>query len=159
MAGGGDYVLALKSNQGKLHQAIRDYLAKHLEDDFQSLKARKLIENRKGHGRAEEVADYKMELPLDLPDQTDGKGLQTMGIVVSYREQQDQRSSAVRCYLSSLKLGAEGFAACVRGHWRVENSLHWCLDVTFREDENRNRNRILADNLAWLRRFAISLLE
>ncbi len=60
---------------------------------------------------------------------------------------------------STWKLSVKRFAACVRGHWGIENTLHWCLDVTFREDDNRVRDRILADNLAWLKRFAISLLK
>ena len=51
------------------------------------------------------------------------------------------------------------FARYVRGHWAIENTLHWCLDVTFREDENRVRNRTAADNLAWLKRFGLSLLK
>ena len=159
VAGGGDYVLALKGNQGKLHQAVSDYLTKHLEDEFRGLNARKHIENRKGHGRREEITYYQVELPEGLPGQSDWQGLETVGIVVSYREQKDKWSTEVRYYLSSLKLDAKTFATCVRGHWGIENSLHWCLDVTFREDETRTRNRILADNLAWLRRFAISLLK
>ena len=51
------------------------------------------------------------------------------------------------------------FTACVRGHWAIEDTLQWCLDIPFREDERRIRNRILADNGAWLKRFAISLLK
>ena len=51
------------------------------------------------------------------------------------------------------------FAYAIRSHWSIENTLHWCLDVTFREDESRVRDRFAADNLAWLKRFAISLLK
>ncbi|MEM1228171.1 MAG: transposase, partial [Planctomycetota bacterium] len=58
-----------------------------------------------------------------------------------------------------LKPSVKKFAQCVRGYWAIENTLHWCLDVTFGEDENRVRNRNLANNLAWLKRFAISLLK
>ena len=61
-------------------------------------------------------------------------------------------------HIITLRLSVKRFAACVRGHWAVENTLHCCLDVTFREDESRVRNRTLANNLAWLKRFAISLL-
>ena len=56
-------------------------------------------------------------------------------------------------------MGVKRLARYVRGHWAIENTLHWCLDVTFREDENRVRNRIAADNLAWLKRFGLSLLK
>ena len=65
----------------------------------------------------------------------------------------------IRYYLSSLRLGVRRFAGAVRGHWGIENTLHWCLDVTFREDESRVRDRHAADNLAWLKRFAITLLK
>jgi predicted transposase YbfD/YdcC len=51
------------------------------------------------------------------------------------------------------------FATVVRGHWGIENTLHWCLDVTFREDDSRVRERNLTNNMAWLKRVAISLLK
>ncbi len=56
-------------------------------------------------------------------------------------------------------MGVRRFAAGVRGHWSIESTLHWCLDVTFREDDSRLRDRHAADNVAWLRRFALSLLK
>ena len=65
----------------------------------------------------------------------------------------------MRYFISSLRLGVKRFAAAVRGHWAIENTLHWCLDVTFREDESRLRDRHAADNVAWLKRFALSLLK
>ncbi len=58
-----------------------------------------------------------------------------------------------------MSLGVRRFAHAVRGHWAIENTLHWCLDVTFREDENRVRERQAADNPAWLKRFTLSLLN
>lgn len=67
--------------------------------------------------------------------------------------------SEVRYFISSLRLGVKRFARAIRGHWGIENTLHWCLDVTFREDESRLRDRHAADNVAWLKRFAISLLK
>jgi len=66
---------------------------------------------------------------------------------------------SVRYFISSLRLGVKRFAGAVRGHWGIENTLHWCLDVTFRKDESRLRDRHAADNVAWLKRFAISLLK
>ena len=65
----------------------------------------------------------------------------------------------MRYYINSLPLDVKLFAKSVRGHWAIENTLHWCLDVTFREDDSRLRNRHAADNVAWLKRFAISLLK
>ena len=65
----------------------------------------------------------------------------------------------MRYYIGSIGMGVKRFARLVRGHWAIENTLHWCLDVTFREDESRVRDRNSANNLAWLRRFALSLLK
>jgi len=65
----------------------------------------------------------------------------------------------VRYYLNSLPLDVKLFANSIRGHWAIENTLHWCLDVTFREDDSRVRQRNLTNNLAWLKRFALSLLK
>jgi len=74
-------------------------------------------------------------------------------------EQGDKVTREVRYFISSLRLGVKRFAGAVRGHWGIENTLHWCLDVTFREDESRLRDRHAAENIAWLKRFAISLLK
>jgi len=68
-------------------------------------------------------------------------------------------SNDVRYFIVSRYLSGQRFAQAVRGHWGIENSLHWVLDVTFHEDQSRTRERHMADNLSWLRRFAISLLK
>jgi predicted transposase YbfD/YdcC len=70
-----------------------------------------------------------------------------------------KESLDVRYYLCSLPLAVGRFASAVSGHWAIENTFHWCLDVTFREDESRLRNRFAAENLAWLKRFAIGLIK
>ena len=69
------------------------------------------------------------------------------------------KSDDVRYFIASRYLSGERFARSVRGHWGIENSLHWVLDVTFNEDQSRARERRMADNLSWLRRFGISLLK
>ncbi len=68
-------------------------------------------------------------------------------------------SGDVRYFIASRFLSGPRFAQAVRGHWGIENSLHWVLDVTFDEDQSRTRQRRMADNLSWLRRFAISMLK
>ena len=68
-------------------------------------------------------------------------------------------STEERYFICSRYLSSERFAEAVRGHWGIENSLHWVLDVSFGEDQSRTRERYMANNLAWLRRFAISLLK
>jgi len=65
----------------------------------------------------------------------------------------------IRYYLCSLRRNGEQFARAVRGHWGIENTLHWTLDMTYREDESRVRNRTFANNLSWLRRLTLSLIK
>ena len=83
----------------------------------------------------------------------------TLGVAVRHSKSNGKDTFDTRDYLSSLALDVKQFARAVRGHWAIENTLHWCLDVTFREDESRLRNRIAGENVAWLRRFAIGLLK
>ena len=159
IAGKADYVLALKGNQGNLYQAAMDYIAGHMEDGFAGVPARTQVERLKGHGRVEEVTYYQLPVPKELPGRKSWKGLRTLGVAIRHSESSRGETDDVRYYISSLKLSVKKFAACVRGHWGIENTLHWCLDVTFGEDASRVRNRNLANNLAWLKRFAISLLK
>ena len=157
--GGGDYVLALKGNQGTLHDAVIAHIIEHMENDFANVTARKHTERLKGHGREDELTYYQLPVPDDLIGKEKWKDMRTIGVVIRISESGSKCTSDVRYYISSLRLGVKRFAACVRGHWGIENTLHWCLDVTFGEDESRVRNRTLADNIAWLKRFAISLLK
>lgn len=159
ISGKGDYVLALKGNQGKLHQAVVDHVIEHMENDFANVKCRQHTEHCKGHGRTDEISYYQLPVPKDLPGLSQWTRLRTIGVAIRQSESPKKATTEVRYYISSLPLSVKKFAACVRGHWGIENTLHWCLDVTFREDESRVRNRVLADNLAWLKRFAISLLK
>lgn len=159
IAGQGDYVLALKGNQGKLHQTVVDYVIEQIDNDFANAKYRHHVERSKGHGREDEITYYQIAIPEDFPYAKNWNGLRTIGVVIRHSQSAKGETDDVRYYISSLPLGVKRFAECVRGHWGIENALHWCLDVTFREDESRVRNRIIAENLAWLKRFAISLLK
>jgi len=156
---GGDYVLTLKSNQEALHEAVVECFDAHVENDFSSPTLRTHTEMVKGHGRTDEITYCQMPVPADLPGKQHWKGMRTIGVAIRTSTQGDRTTNDVRYSISSLRVGIKQFAASVRGHWGIENTLHWCLDVTFREDESRVRNRILADNVAWLKRFAISLLK
>lgn len=157
--GKGDYVLALKGNQGKLHQSVQDWIIAQMENDFADVNVSMFEEHIKGHGREDHLIYYQFDAPDNLPGRTNWKGLKTIGIAIRVSKQGDQETSEVRHFISSLDRDVKQFAASVRGHWSIENTLHWCLDVTFREDESRVRNRHAADNLAWLKRFAITLIK
>jgi predicted transposase YbfD/YdcC len=157
--GGGDYILALKGNQGTLHREVQDYIVKNMENDFANVDARQHKEVVKAHGRVDTLTYYQMPIPDTLTTVEKWKGLRTIGVAIRVSEQGGQETSDVRYYISSTKVGVRRFAEDVRGHWGIENSLHWCLDVTFREDDSRLRDRHAGENVAWLKRFAISLLK
>ena len=113
----------------------------------------------KGHGRVDHLTYYQFEAPKLLPGFSNWKRFRTIGIAIRVSEEGDKVTREVGYFMSSLRIGVKRFAGAVRGHWGIENTLHWCFDVTFGEDESRVRNRTLADNIAWLKRFAISLLK
>jgi predicted transposase YbfD/YdcC len=157
--GKADYVLALKGNQETLHQAVIDHIDEHREDDFARVKARRHQTKETGHGREETRSYIQMPVPEDLPGRELWKGLKSIGVVVSECVRDGKETVEVRYYISSLGVGVKRFAHAVRSHWSIENSCHWSLDVTYREDESRIRDRHSRENFAWLRRFTLSLLK
>ena len=86
-------------------------------------------------------------------------GLTTIGLVVYTFIRSGKEHTDIRYYLSSLPLNVAVFAKCVRNHWGIENTCHWSLDVTYNEDGLKSRNRLGTENMAWLRRFTLSLLK
>jgi predicted transposase YbfD/YdcC len=154
-----DYVLALKGNQETLYQAVIDYLDQQMANDRADVTARRLVTKEEGHGR-EEVRSYvQLPAPPDLAQLQLWKGLRTLGVVTSVCVRDGKETIETRYYISSLPLGVKRFARAVRGHWGIENSCHWSLDFTFREDESRLREKNLRENFAWLNRFVLSLLK
>jgi predicted transposase YbfD/YdcC len=155
--GGADYVLALKGNQGTLHQSIIEHINEQLEGDL--AEAQEHVTTGKGHGRDETRIYLQLPAPEALPGFTLWKGLKSIGVVTSQRVRDGKTTVEVRYYISSLTVDVKQFARAVRGHWSIENSCHWSLDMTFREDESRLRERHLRENFAWLNRFTLSLLK
>jgi predicted transposase YbfD/YdcC len=157
--GEADYVLALKGNQETLHQAVIDHIVAEWEDDFARVKARRHQTQETGHGREETRSYIQMPVPESLPGLTLWKGLRSVGVVVSESVRDGKAAVEVRYYISSLAVGVKRFARAIRGHWSIENSCHWTLDVTYREDESRIREPQLRENFAWLNRMSLSLLK
>lgn len=154
-----DWVLALKGNQEKLHQAVREHLTKHFDNDLNDGKARQHVITEHTHGQTETRIYTHMPVPKDLPMRGDWKGLKSIGCVVRVYEKDGEEIADIRYYISSLKVGVKRFARAVRGHWGIENTCHWTLDMTFREDESRIRGPQIRENFAWLNRLALSLLK
>jgi predicted transposase YbfD/YdcC len=154
-----DYVLALKGNQESLHQAVIDYILEQWEDDFTGVKARQYETRDVGHGRQETRTYIQMPAPEDLPGRDAWAGLKSIGVVISECVRDGKVTDEVRYYISSLGVGVKRFAHAVRSHWSIENTCHWSLDITYREDESRVRQRHLGENMSWLYRFTLSLLK
>ena len=157
--GGGDYVLALKANQETLYESIQDYFDTQVERDFVGVPVSYWVEEEKSHGRFDERYYYQLPVPQDLPQREKWARLKTLGVAIRISEKDGEKTIETRFYISSLRRSIKRFARLVRDHWSIENTLHWTLDMTFREDESRVRSRRLADNLSWLRRLALTLLR
>jgi predicted transposase YbfD/YdcC len=157
--GGADFVLALKGNQETLHQAVIDHIDKEMENDFADAQARRHISKEKGHGR-EEIRSYiQMPVPKSLRGLELWKGLKSIGLATLVCVRDGKETTETRYYISSLEVSIKQFAHAVRSHWGIENSCHWSLDMTYREDESRIRDPHMRENFAWLNRFTLSLLK
>jgi predicted transposase YbfD/YdcC len=159
IASDADYVLALKGNQETLHQAVIDYIDEQSANDFAGVKARRHQTRETGHGREETRSYIQMPVPQELPGLALWKGLKSIGMVVSQCVRNGKETVEVRYSISSLGVGVKRFAHAVRSHWGIENTCHWSLDVTYREDESRIRDKHMRENFAWLNRFSLSLLQ
>jgi predicted transposase YbfD/YdcC len=159
---GGDYVLALKGNQGTLHRDVQDLIAYAQETNFEAI-AHDFHETlEKGHGRIEVRRHWIISEPEFIaylnPDGA-WAGFKSIGMVEAERQIGDQTTCETRYYISSLSGDAQEFGQAVRAHWGIENSVHWVLDIAFREDESRVRKGNAAQNLAILRHIALNLLR
>jgi predicted transposase YbfD/YdcC len=157
--GGGDFVIAVKDNQPKLREAMGAYFEKHLERDLEDLRYRSQETTDQGHGRLDERSYFLTKVPPDFAVKKEWPWIKAMGYTLRVTRHADGRETdEVRYYVLSRYLSGKRFGEAVRGHWGIE-SMHWVLDVTFREDDSRTRERTLGNNLSWLRRFAVTLLK
>ena len=152
-----DYVLALKGNQGTAFTEVKAFLDEAIQRKESHLVLTETTD--KGHGRLEVRCYWQTEMLEWFADKSQWEGLQSVGVVEARRTVNGKESAQRRYYLSSLKNDVGKFARAVRGHWGVENQLHWVLDVIFDEDQNRARTGYAAENLALTRRLAINLLR
>ena len=112
----------------------------------------------RGHGR-EETREVLFAAPAAQTNSGDWRGLATIGLVKLTTLRAGKITEQVRYFISSLPLGMRTFACAIRSHWRIENSCHWVLDVSYREDESRMREKSARENFAWLYRFTRSILK
>jgi predicted transposase YbfD/YdcC len=159
-----DYVLALKGNHSTAHEEFLEYFDDVIPAGSDANTPRpegmdycETID--KGHGRFETRRSWHTTDIDWFEDKKLWRGLRSAGMVESIRELKGETSVERRLFLSSLDLDAKRFAKTVRGHWGIENSLHWTMDVTFGEDQSRARTQYAAQNLATLRRIILNLLK
>lgn len=159
---GGDYLLAAKDNQETLAQALREFFAEGDASGFGALPVSSYSTVGKDHGRIETrnhlwVTDLTW---LDRPIRQHWPKLAGVGMVERMREIKGKTSTERAFYIGSKGIAnAETFAKAARSHWKIENTLHWVLDVTFREDDCRVRKGHAPQNLSALRKFALTLLR
>ena len=157
---GADYVLALKGNQGNLHKDICDYFDWAERQKWQDITVSTAHTLEKGHGRIEERRVFATEDIDWIVEKQQWSGLRSVVMVESEREIiGGVKSTERRFFISSLTADAEQIGAAVRGHWAIENQLHWSLDVSFNEDACRSRSGNAAENLAVVRHIGLNLLK
>ena len=156
---GGHYVLNVKGNQGALRDGIETFFAEFLDGKMPTVPVRHRHSTNKGHGRKESRWHYVCSVPRGLPDSDRWPGLKAIGMIISSIEREGKECVSVRYYIMTRKMPVKTFAAIVKGHWAIENELHWQLDVTFREDHCRIRKGNADANFSILRRIALMLLK
>jgi predicted transposase YbfD/YdcC len=161
VAGGGDYILAVKENQPTLHAEIRAAFATVATPPARS--SRLYTTEDHGHGREEQRTVQVLSARGQLSAAQCAAWLGVLTIVMVTRvvwcEATGVESIEVSYFLSSLPPNARRIGRAIRGHWSIENGLHWVLDVVFREDARRLYDRTAAENVAFLNRLALSLLR
>lgn len=154
-----DYVLALKGNQGNMHKDVKDYLD---DSEFRDKIKKAGGYHRtceKAHGQIETREYYQTDDTDWMEDKKRFKGLKSIGMVETTTEKPDgSRTKETRYFISSLAVMILLFAKAVRGHWAIE-SMHWHLDVTFKEDANKTLDSQAQQNLSILRKLALSILK
>ena len=157
---GGDYILALKGNQGTLNEDVRLFLETELKKTSSIAIKDRCEDVDKGHGRIETRKCFVSDQIDWLNQKEQWAGLKTIVMIEETQESKGKPSSTEqRFFISSLPPTAERIASAVRSHWLIENGLHWTLDVVFNEDQSRVRKDNAGENMALIRHITINMLN
>ena len=155
----GDYVLALKGNQGTLNDDVRLFLETELKKSSSTVIDDHYEEANKGHGRIETRTCYVSSQIDWLTQKEQWAGLKTVAMIEETQEKNGIPSTERRFFISSLSADAKQISTAVRSHWLIENGLHWTLDVVFNEDKSRVRKDNAGENMAIIRHVTLNMLN
>lgn len=155
--GGADYVLPVKGNHPSLQEEIELLLNEAERKGYKGFDADDLETVEKAHGRIESRQYYSLDA-VDLPSAKEWEGMNSIGKVIRERTEKGKITKEIHYYISSCEIDAGVLELATRGHWGVENGLHWSLDVIFREDKLRYRERNGARNLSIIRKITLGAL-
>lgn len=156
----GHYALTVKDNQPTLLAEIKQKVQHAVENDFQGILYDQHTTEERGHGRTEKRHFTILIDPIGIPQQNEWESLRVIGMCA--RERQvgtEEAKMEVTYFIGSNVMSAKRYAKVMRNHWGIENNLHWQLDVTFGEDQNRVSKRNGAENLALVRKLALMMLK
>jgi len=156
---GGDYVLVVKANQERLLHDIQETVTKALDGELPAGRVRQCTTSERGHGRVEERHCVVIEDLGAIRDRRLWPHLRAVGMCRRERTVNGKQTTEVCYFIGSRRMAARRYAGALRGHWGIENNLHWQLDVSFHEDASRVENRHGAENLSLFRKLALSLLK
>ncbi|MEO1714437.1 MAG: ISAs1 family transposase, partial [Bacteroidota bacterium] len=156
---GGDYLLSVKENQGRLFEEIHDFFTEEAKSEFRFVHLEQDDQWDKGHGRIERrLCSYSTDVQT-LSEAPKWKGIKSIIRIEAERIIRDKRERKTRYYISSLETSAQHLNQCIRSHWSIENSLHWVLDMVFNEDRSRIRTDHAPENMALLRKWTLNLIK
>ena len=153
----GHYCLAVKTNQAILYEEIKEYFSYAEKEEAKKLSTYETLE--KNHGRIEKRKYWISSDIGYLTGKEKWKNLKTIGKVESIREMDEKRSFETRYYILDQEMTAEEMSRIVRGHWGIENNLHWVLDVHFREDACKIKAEKAMQNLSLIRKICYNLMK
>ena len=153
----GHYCLAVKTNQAILYEEIKEYFSYAEKEEAEKLSTYETLE--KNHGRIEKRKYWISSDIGYLTGKEKWKNLKTIGKVESIREMDEKRSFETRYYILDQEMTAEEMSRIVRGHWGIENNLHWVLDVHFREDACKIKAEKAMQNLSLIRKICYNLMK
>lgn len=156
---GGDYLLAVKANQEHLLEDIQTTVTKALDGDLPKHQVATVTTTAEGHGRIEQRTYTVIANLEDIRDRKLWAGLTTVGMCLRERTVNGKTTEEIHYFIGSGRLGARKAAKALRGHWGIENNLHWQLDVHFGEDKSRIQERNAARNFASMRKLALCVLK